>query len=282
MLTSGINFKAIEEHGSDDHPLALDWAGEFVKANRGIFEAVEFFKNPREFLYSFLSLAQERQFKIPKFGYISADIAIVAHTNESEYRAFMADAKNEALRDRLFTIAVPYSVRRSSETMIYDKLLESAQGRSALPRLAAHAPDGCHRRRPLAPGAARDPAADGQAEALRRRRGRRVEARPGAGDQAEGRARGHERARAAADHRRPRLGCRLELRASRRASTRSPRSSRSAPTSRTWSSSAVSARACSRSSPTRDRSSTASSRTRCGRRSSPPSPSAPRTSSRTT
>jgi len=130
MLTSGINFKAIEEHGSDDHPLALDWAGEFVKANRGIFEAVEFFKNPREFLYSFLSLAQERQFKIPKFGYIPADIAIVAHTNESEYRAFMADAKNEALRDRLLTIAVPYAVRRTSETKIYDKLLQGAQGRA--------------------------------------------------------------------------------------------------------------------------------------------------------
>jgi serine protein kinase len=130
MLTSGINFRAIEEHGSDDHPLALDWAGEFVKANRGLFEAVEFFKNPREFLFSFLSLAQESQFKIPKFGYISADIAVVAHTNESEYRAFMADPKNEALRDRLFTVAVPYSVRRSSEHRIYEKLLAGAQGRS--------------------------------------------------------------------------------------------------------------------------------------------------------
>lgn len=130
MLTSGINFRAIEEHGSDDHPLALDWAGEFVKSNRGLFEAVEFFKNPREFLFSFLSLAQERQFKIPKFGYISADVAIVAHTNESEYRSFMADSKNEALRDRLFTVPVPYSVRRSSEQQIYGKLLNDAQDRA--------------------------------------------------------------------------------------------------------------------------------------------------------
>src|SRR5581483_3957683 len=129
MLTSGINFKAIEEHGSDDHPLALDWAGEFVKANRGLFEAVEFFKNPREFLFSFLSLAQERQFKIPKFGYIPADIAVVAHTNENEYRAFISDAKNEALRDRLFTIAVPYSLRLTEEQRIYEKLLADAKQR---------------------------------------------------------------------------------------------------------------------------------------------------------
>lgn len=28
--------------------MALDWAGEFSKANRGVFEAVEFFKNPAE------------------------------------------------------------------------------------------------------------------------------------------------------------------------------------------------------------------------------------------
>jgi serine protein kinase len=138
MLTSGINFKAIEEHGSDDHPLALDWAGEFVKANRGLFEAVEFFKNPREFLFGFLSLAHERQFKIPKFGYIPADIALVAHTNENEYRAFISDAKNEALRDRLFTIAVPYSLRLTEEQRIYEKLLADARQRTDF-HVAPHA-----------------------------------------------------------------------------------------------------------------------------------------------
>lgn len=130
QLTGGINFRAIEQYGSDDHPLVLDWSGEFMKANRGIFEAVEFFKNPREFLFAFLSLAQERQFKVPKFGYIPADIAVIAHTNEAEFRAFMSDQKNEALRDRLFTISVPYNVRLDEEQRIYEKLLTEARGRA--------------------------------------------------------------------------------------------------------------------------------------------------------
>lgn len=129
QLTGGLNFRKIEEHGDDSHPEALDWAGEFSKANRGLFEAVEFFKSPREFLYAFLSLAQERQFKVPKFGYIGADVFVLAHTNESEFRGFLSDQRNEALRDRLFTIAVPYNLRVGEERRIYGKLLAPAQRR---------------------------------------------------------------------------------------------------------------------------------------------------------
>ena len=87
QLTGGLDFRAIETHGSDSHPLALDWAGEFSKSNRGLFEAVEFFKNPAEFRNLFLTMAQEKQFKVPKFGYIDSDTVILAHTNEAEFRA---------------------------------------------------------------------------------------------------------------------------------------------------------------------------------------------------
>src|SRR3954451_7552697 len=123
QLTGGLDFRAIETHGSDSHPLALDWAGEFSKSNRGLFEAVEFFKNPAEFRNLFLTMAQEKQFKVSKFGYIDSDTVIVAHTNEAEFRAFMADQKNEALKDRLVSVAVPYNVRVSDEEKIYRKLL---------------------------------------------------------------------------------------------------------------------------------------------------------------
>ncbi|HEY4277181.1 MAG TPA: hypothetical protein VGM91_03115 [Conexibacter sp.] len=123
QLTGGMDWKAIERYGSDAHPLALDWQGEFSKSNRGLFEAVELLKNPAEFRNLFLTMAQEKQFKVPKFGYIDSDCAIVAHTNEAEFRAFTADARNEALKDRLVTIAVPYNVRVSDEERIYDKLL---------------------------------------------------------------------------------------------------------------------------------------------------------------
>ncbi|HEX3834225.1 MAG TPA: hypothetical protein VHW04_19760 [Solirubrobacteraceae bacterium] len=138
QLTGGLDFKAIEAHGSDSHPLALDWAGEFSKSNRGLFEAVEFFKNPAEFRNLFLTMAQEKQFKVPKFGYIDSDTVILAHTNEAEFRAFMADQKNEALKDRLVAIPVPYNVRVSDEERIYRKLLTSRGTRTDL-HIAPHA-----------------------------------------------------------------------------------------------------------------------------------------------
>jgi serine protein kinase len=129
QLTGGMDWKAIERYGSDAHPLALDWQGEFSKANRGLFEAVELLKNPAEFRNLFLTMAQEKQFKVPKFGYIDCDCAIVAHTNEAEFRSFMADARNEALRDRLVSVSVPYNVRVSDEERIYEKLLTDRNGR---------------------------------------------------------------------------------------------------------------------------------------------------------
>jgi serine protein kinase len=132
QLTGGLDFRAIETHGSDSHPLALDWAGEFSKSNRGLFEAVEFFKNPAEFRNLFLTMAQEKQFKVAKFGYIDSDTVILAHTNEAEFRAFMADAKNEALKDRLVTVSVPYNVRVSDEEKIYRKLLAPLGARDEL------------------------------------------------------------------------------------------------------------------------------------------------------
>lgn len=138
QLTGGLDFRAIETHGSDSHPLALDWAGEFSKSNRGLFEAIEFFKNPPEFRNLFLSMAQEKQFKVAKFGYIDSDTVILAHTNEAEFRAFMADAKNEALKDRLVTVAVPYNVRVSDEERIYQKLLTGSGTRDDL-HIAPHA-----------------------------------------------------------------------------------------------------------------------------------------------
>jgi serine protein kinase len=138
QLTGGLDFKAIETHGSDSHPMALDWAGEFSKSNRGVFEAVEFFKNPAEFRNLFLTMAQEKQFKVAKFGYIDSDTVIVAHTNEAEFRAFMADQKNEALKDRLVSVAVPYNVRVSDEEKIYRKLLTGSGTRHDL-HIAPHA-----------------------------------------------------------------------------------------------------------------------------------------------
>jgi len=53
---------------------------------------------------------------------------IVSHTNETEYAAFVANKRSEALQDRIIVIRVPYNLRVSQEVKIYQKLL----GESAL------------------------------------------------------------------------------------------------------------------------------------------------------
>ena len=140
QLTGGMDLRGIKTYGSDSHPLALDWAGEFSKANRGLFEAIEFLKNPREFLFSFLSLAAERQFKVPKFGYVSADFVIIGHCNEADFRRVMGDPSSEALKDRLAPLAVPYTVRLADERRIYEKLLAEPRRKAAF-HVAPHSLD---------------------------------------------------------------------------------------------------------------------------------------------
>jgi serine protein kinase len=51
---------------------------------------------------------------------------IVAHTNESEYRTFVSNRKNEALQSRMIVMPVPYNLRVDSEVKIYEKLVSSS------------------------------------------------------------------------------------------------------------------------------------------------------------
>ena len=48
---------------------------------------------------------------------------MVSHTNENEYNAFVGNKKNEALKDRIILVKVPYNLRVSDEVKIYEKLL---------------------------------------------------------------------------------------------------------------------------------------------------------------
>jgi|GEM_PF-2706332 len=53
----------------------------------------------------------------------SPGTVLVAHTNENEFNTFVANKKNEALKDRMILIRVPYNLRVSDEVRIYEKLL---------------------------------------------------------------------------------------------------------------------------------------------------------------
>lgn len=125
-LTGSIDFSTITEYGSESDPRAYRFDGELNKANRGLMEFQEMLKCDEKFLWNLLSLTQEGNFKAGRFALISADELIVAHTNESEYKAFIANKKNEALQSRIIVMPIPYNLAVSKEEKIYEKLIKQS------------------------------------------------------------------------------------------------------------------------------------------------------------
>ncbi|MCL6602673.1 MAG: PrkA family serine protein kinase [Paenibacillus sp.] len=122
-LTGSIDFSTITEYGSESDPRAYRFDGELNKANRGLMEFQEMLKCDEKFLWNLLSLTQEGNFKAGRFALISADELIIAHTNESEYKTFISNKKNEALQSRMIVMPVPYNLKVSEEEKIYAKLI---------------------------------------------------------------------------------------------------------------------------------------------------------------
>lgn len=125
-LTGSIDFSSITEYGSESDPRAYRFDGELNKANRGLMEFQEMLKSDEKFLWNLLSLSQEGNFKAGRFALISADELVIAHTNENEYRSFVANKKNEALQSRIIVMQIPYNLRVSDEVKIYEKLISQS------------------------------------------------------------------------------------------------------------------------------------------------------------
>jgi serine protein kinase len=125
-LTGSIDFSTIAEYGSESDPRAYRFDGELNKANRGMMEFQEMLKCDEKFLWHLLSLTQEGNFKAGRFALISADELIVAHTNETEYRSFISNKKNEALHSRIIVMPIPYNLKVSEEEKIYDKMISES------------------------------------------------------------------------------------------------------------------------------------------------------------
>ncbi|AEI45202.1 PrkA family serine protein kinase [Paenibacillus mucilaginosus] len=125
-LTGSIDFSTITQFGSESDPRAYRFDGELNKANRGIMEFQEMLKCDEKFLWNLLSLTQEGNFKAGRFALISADELIIAHTNESEYKSFIANKKNEALQSRMIVMPIPYNLKVSEEEKIYSKLIQQS------------------------------------------------------------------------------------------------------------------------------------------------------------
>ena len=125
-LTGSIDFSTIAQYGSESDPRAYRFDGELNKANRGMMEFQEMLKLDEKFLWNLLSLTQEGNFKAGRFALISADELIVAHTNETEYRSFISNKKNEALHSRIIVMPIPYNLKVSQEERIYKKMINES------------------------------------------------------------------------------------------------------------------------------------------------------------
>jgi serine protein kinase len=125
-LVGSIDLSTIGKYGAESDPRAYRFDGELNIANRGIMEFVEMLKVDQKFLYVLLTLAQEKNIKTARFPLIYADEFILAHTNETEYKRFLAKNEMEALHDRIIVVKVPYNLSVDEEVNIYDKLINQS------------------------------------------------------------------------------------------------------------------------------------------------------------
>ncbi|MFO0415846.1 MAG: PrkA family serine protein kinase [Pseudomonadota bacterium] len=120
-LTGEINFRKLARIGDDSDPRAFSFNGEFCHANRGIIEFIEVLKLDTEFLYDLLGVTAERTIKPKKFPQTRIDLLALGHTNEPEYDRLQRDTFQEALRDRIISIPIPYILKLKDEIRIYEK-----------------------------------------------------------------------------------------------------------------------------------------------------------------
>ncbi|MEB0023720.1 PrkA family serine protein kinase [Actimicrobium sp. CCI2.3] len=125
-LVGKVDIRKLEEYSQDD-PDAYSYSGGLCLSNQGLMEFVEMFKAPIKVLHPLLTATQEGNFKGTEgFGAIPFDGIVLAHSNESEWKTFKNNKNNEAFLDRIYIVKVPYCLRVSEETKIYEKLLRNS------------------------------------------------------------------------------------------------------------------------------------------------------------
>jgi len=128
-LVGKVDIRKLESFAQDDTD-AYSYSGGLCLANQGLLEFVEMFKAPIKVLHPLLTATQEGNYKGTEgFGAIPFDGVVLAHSNESEWKAFRNNKNNEAFLDRIYIVKVPYCLRVSEESRIYEKLIrESSLG----------------------------------------------------------------------------------------------------------------------------------------------------------
>ncbi|MDP3491791.1 MAG: PrkA family serine protein kinase [Hyphomonadaceae bacterium] len=130
-LVGKVDIRKLEMHSQSD-PDSYSYSGGLNRANQGVLEFVEMFKAPIKMLHPLLTATQEGNYAgSENIGSIPFTGIIMAHSNESEWRQFKNNKTNEAFIDRIYVIKVPYVLRVTEETKIYEKLVNTSELASA-------------------------------------------------------------------------------------------------------------------------------------------------------
>ena len=125
-LVGKVDIRKLEDFAQDDTD-AYSYSGGLCLANQGLLEFVEMFKAPIKVLHPLLTATQESNYKGTEgFGAIPFDGVVLAHSNESEWKAFRNNRNNEAFLDRIYIVKVPYCLRVTEEVKIYEKLVRNS------------------------------------------------------------------------------------------------------------------------------------------------------------
>ena len=116
------------EHFSQHDPDAYSYSGGLNRTTQGLLEFVEMFKAPIKVLHPLLTATQESNYVgTETFGTLPYQGIVLAHSNEAEWQQFKNNRNNEAFIDRISVIKVPYCLRVTEETQIYQKLLQESE-----------------------------------------------------------------------------------------------------------------------------------------------------------
>ena len=126
-LVGKVDIRQLESFSQNDAD-AYGYSGGLNRANQGILEFVEMFKAPIKMLHPLLTATQEGNYVgTENIGSIPFQGLILAHSNEAEWQSFRNSRTNEAFLDRVSVVKVPYCLRTSEETRIYEKLLRNSE-----------------------------------------------------------------------------------------------------------------------------------------------------------
>jgi serine protein kinase len=125
-LVGKVDIRKLESYSQND-PDAYGFSGGLNRANQGLLEFVEMFKAPIKMLHPLLTATQEGNYLgTENIGAIPFQGIILAHSNEAEWTTFRNNRTNEAFLDRVSVVKVPYCLRVTEESRIYEKLISSS------------------------------------------------------------------------------------------------------------------------------------------------------------